>query len=150
MCYYFQIIYKPGATNKADSLTQREQDTDKQQSRISVVQAQRLLQPDQLDPRILEELEQYTDICKIDTPESTPESGLDFIDSLLQANCLAESLQEFWEKATEPENNWILEKKLLKYQSCLVVPEEQELYTKIIAEVYNQVSTGYLRKNKTC
>ena len=69
------------------------------------IQTQVLLQPDQLDPRILEELVQSTDICEIDTLGSTPDSaldsGLDLIDSLLQANCTAESLQEFKKKASK-------------------------------------------------
>ena len=72
---------------------------------MSEIQTQALLQLDQLDPRILEELAQSTNVCEIDTPGSTSDSaldsGLDLIDSLLQANCTAKSLQEFREKASK-------------------------------------------------
>ena len=36
--YHFRIMYKPGATNCADALTRREQDTDLQQSTIATLQ----------------------------------------------------------------------------------------------------------------
>ena len=105
---------------------------------------QTLLKLDQLDPWILEELEQNTGICTIDTPNSSLElvcnPDLDLIDSLLQANCTARLLQELREKASKTlaqpdyvdysqyspigKNNWVLEKGLLKYQGCLVVLED--------------------------
>src|SRR5256885_2134857 len=44
--YYFRIIYKPGATNRADTLTQREQDTDPQREAMSTLQKQTMLQPE--------------------------------------------------------------------------------------------------------
>jgi hypothetical protein len=48
--YYFRIVYKPGATNRADAITRREQDTDTQRSATAVLQIQTMLQPEQLDP----------------------------------------------------------------------------------------------------
>jgi hypothetical protein len=108
--YYFRIIYKPGATNCTDILTRREQDIDSQKEAISTLQKQIILQPEQLDPRILEELEQSTDFCNIEAPipgptldpaeglqiltdpsgdlqaESGLQEALDLIDELLQAN----------------------------------------------------------------
>jgi transposase InsO family protein len=172
--YHFRIMYKPGATNRADALTRREQDINPQKEAMSTLQKQTMLQPEQLDPRILEELEQSTDLCDIEAPipgpildpaeglqtltdpsgdlqtESGPQEALDLIDELLQANRTTDSLRAWREKASSPGNDWVLEKGLLKYQSRLVVPEEQELCTRIIAEAYNQVSTAYPGKNKTC
>ena len=112
-------MYKPGITNCADALTRREQDTDRQKAVISTLCTQALLHPEQLDPRILEEMQQFADVYKIGTPDPTPdsgpESGLDLIDDLLQANRTTEALQAWREKASNPESNWLLEKGLLKY-----------------------------------
>jgi len=132
-----------------------------------------MLQPEQLDPWILEELEQSTDLCDIEAPipgpildpaeglqtlmgpsgdlqaESGLQDALDLIDELLQANRTTDSLRAWREKASGPRNDWALEKGLLKYQSRLVVPEDQNLRTRIIAEVHNQVSTAHPGKNKT-
>ena len=38
---------------------------------------------------------------------------------------------------------------MLKHQEQLVVAEEQDLQTRLIAKVYTQVSTAYPGKNKT-
>ena len=80
-------MYKPGATNQADALTQREQDTDPQQSVMSTLRSQTLLKLEQLDLWILEEMQQFTDVYEIGTPnsilESGLESGLDLINDLL-------------------------------------------------------------------
>ena len=95
--YYFRIMYKPGSTNCADALTWREQDTDRQKAVTSTLCIQALLCLEQLDPRILEEMQQFADVYKIGTPDPTPdsgpESGLDLIDDLLQANRTTEALQ---------------------------------------------------------
>jgi hypothetical protein len=95
--YYFRIMYKPGATNQADALTRREQDTDPQRSVTAAFRNQTLLQPEQLDPQILDKLDLAPDLCEIGSPEPSPEpvpeSGLDLIDDLLQANCTTVLLQ---------------------------------------------------------
>src|ERR1700730_6589192 len=110
-------MYKPGSTNCADALTQREQDTDLQRVVMSTLCIQALLCPEQLDPWILEEMQQFTDVYKIGTPdpilESGLESGLDLIDDLLQANCTTSLLQVWREKTTNPGSDWVLEKGLL-------------------------------------
>src|SRR5277367_2041375 len=142
-------MYKPGATNRADALTRREQELDNQMAVKIALRTQTLLGPEHLDPRIQAELEldraQGTEICPIDT------SGLDFIDELLQANRTASSLHEYREKAliTAVNSPWTLESGLLKYQDRLVVPKDQNLQTRLIAEAHSQISTAHPGKNKT-
>ena len=151
-CYDFRIMYKPGSTNCADALTRREQDTDRQRSAITSVCTKALLCPEHLDPRILEELENPAGIYSIDaSPDISPDDGpgLDLIDSVLLANRTSGSLHAWREKAGNPGDDWVLENGLLKYQNRLVVPDEQELRTKLIAEAHNQVSTAHPGKNKT-
>ena len=76
--------------------------------------------------------------------------GLDFIDELLQANRTSPSLQEYREKAKDTTSHWKLrENGLVTHQECLVVPQEENLQTRLIIEVHAQISTTYLGKTKT-
>jgi hypothetical protein len=135
--FNFQIMYKPGATNRADALTRREQDLDNQIAAKITLYNQILLGLEKLDPRILAELpadqHQGLEICPIEVSE------LDLIDDLLQANRTANSLQEYRKKAEDGEGEWTLENGLLKHQERLVVAEDQNLRTRLIAEAHCQV-----------
>ena len=62
---------------------------------------------------------------------------------------MAPSLQEYRKKVKNATSLQSLENGLLKYQERLVVVEEQDLQTWLIAEVYTQVSIAYPKKNKT-
>ena len=76
-------------------------------------------------------------------------SELDFIDELLQANRTANSLRKYREDAKDGKSEWTLENGLLKYQKRLVVAEDRNLRTRLIAEAHCQVSTAHPGKNKT-
>ena len=144
--FNFMIMYKPGATNRADALTRREQDLNDQMAAKTSLRTQALLRPEHLDPRIQAELNTDpadAEICPVDTTE------LDFIDELLQANRTAASLQEYREKAKDAASPWSLENGLLKHRERLVVAEEQDLRTRLIAEAHTQVSTAHPGKAKT-
>jgi hypothetical protein len=99
--FNFQIMYNPGAKNVADALTRREQDIDNQMAAKVALRTQTLLGPERLDPRIVTEclgnLVLGVEIFLVDT-------GLDFIDELLQANRTAPSLQEYRETAKDKDN----------------------------------------------
>ena len=74
---------------------------------------------------------------------------LNLINELLQANYTAPSLQKYRKKVKDTTSLWSLKNGLLKYCKWLVVAEEQNLRTQIIAKAYTQVSTAYPGKNKT-
>jgi hypothetical protein len=99
--FNFQIMYNPGARNRADALTRREQDIDNQIAAKVALRTQTLLGPERLDPRIVTEyvgnLVLGTEIFLIDT-------GLDFIDELLQTNRTTPSLREYREAAKDKDN----------------------------------------------
>src|SRR6266568_3700306 len=140
------IIYRPGATNRADALIRREQDLNKQMAVKTSLYTQTLLQLKHLNPQIQAELNTEpsdTEICPIDATE------LDLIDKLLQANRTAASLQEYREKAKDVASPWSLENGLLKHRERLVVAKEQDLRTRLIAEAHTQISTAHPGKNKT-
>ena len=71
------------------------------------------------------------------------------INKLLQVNYIAFSLQKYHKKAKNVTSLQSLKNGLLKYQERLVVVKKQNLQTQLIAKVHIQVSTAYLRKNKT-
>ena len=137
--------------NHADALTRWKQDLDSQMAAKITLCTQTLLEPERLDPRILAELstDQLLEVCPIQISElETPEP--DLVDSLLQANRTLLSLQKYCGKARDSNNPWTLEDGgLLKHQEWLVVAEEQNLCTRLIAEVHAQVSTTHPGKNKT-
>jgi hypothetical protein len=145
--FNFRIMYKPGATNRADALTRREQDLDNQIAAKITLRNHTLLGPERLDPRILAELpiDQYQNLemCLIEA------SGLDLIDELLQTNRTAASLQEYRDDAKKGKGEWTIEKGLLKHRGRLVVARDQNLQTRLIAEAHCQVSTAHPGKNKT-
>ena len=82
-------------------------------------------------------------MCPINTTE------LNLINKLLQANRTAPSLQEYRKKAKDVTSLQSLKNGLLKYQEWLVIVEEQNLQTWLIAEAHTQVSTAHPKKNKT-
>jgi hypothetical protein len=84
-------MYRPGKQNvQADALTRREQDVEPQDELKAQYRTQALLQPDQLDPAILEELSN-TEISAIEAEELNESSGL--IDQIIIANRTVESLE---------------------------------------------------------
>jgi hypothetical protein len=110
-----------------------------------------LLKLEQLDPRIKLELATDAPMGALE-----PDVDLDLVDSLLQTNQTLELLKDLCKKAlvttVDKDTNckWKLEDRLLTYLSRLVVADKPNLQTRLIAEAHRQVSTAYLRKNKTC
>ena len=74
---------------------------------------------------------------------------LGLINKILQANRMAESLQALWAQAEERDPELTLEDSLLLYNERLVIPETNHLCTDLIKKVHEQVSTAYLRQDKT-
>jgi len=126
-------MYRLGATNRADALIRREQDINDQTAVKISLRTQALLQLEHLDFWIRAELNTDSldaEICPINSIE------LDLIDKLLQVNRTAPSLQEYREKVKNVSSPWSLESRLLKHRERLVVAEEQNLRTWLIAEVH--------------
>jgi hypothetical protein len=171
--FNFKIAYAPGCTNRADALTRREEDGfDRTEWR-----RQALLRPEQLDPRILEELR--LDLAPIDpTPpagesaeptgsgpnpdrgrdstETTPpalptsETGLPLIDELLTANRTANEFREHRQLAAAGnQTQWTLLNGLTLRDGRLAVPDTANLRTRLIQEAHDGLLTAHPGKNKT-
>ena len=94
--FFFTIMYRPGKQNeKADALSRREQDVEPQDQVKTEYRTRALLQPEQLDARILEELEEPSEIAVL---EDIPES-LGLVNRLLTVNRTAESLETLRNRA---------------------------------------------------
>ena len=145
--FFFTIMYRPGKQNeRADALSRREQDVEPQNQVKAEYRTRALLQPDQLDARILEELEEPPEIAAL---EDISES-LDLVDRLLTANRTAESLETLRNRARNSErDDLVLEDGLLLFQGRLMVPDIDHLRTDLIREAHEQLSTVHPGSRKT-
>jgi Reverse transcriptase (RNA-dependent DNA polymerase)/RNase H-like domain found in reverse transcriptase/Integrase zinc binding domain/Integrase core domain/Chromo (CHRromatin Organisation MOdifier) domain/Retroviral aspartyl protease len=152
--YHFRIEYRTGKSNeRADALTRRSQDN--QDKTMAQNRTQALLQPSQLDPRILADLpsdlillEGKVELAPVEVNESlTP--GADIVDQILAAN--RGDTPEMVELRLEVADSadWKLENGLLQYKNRLFVPRADNLRTYIIREAHNQISTAHPGQNKT-
>jgi transposase InsO family protein len=165
--FFFTITYRPGKQNeKADALTRRESDVEAQDKVKKNHRQQALLSQDQLDPQMLADAKGNL-IAPVDTsPALTVPvqqdpflletvSGrevplsFDLIDQLLTANRNDLSLQESREAVARGDQDWELANGLLLWRKRLVVPNINDLRTKLIHEAHAQVSAAHPGKNKT-
>ena len=162
--FYFTITYRPGKENeKADILTRREQDVRTQDALKHTYRTQVLLPLTNVDPRIIEELDQAreardaTSISVLDTTQVAPISplaeelsSLHLMDKLIAANKTHPSLDKERDAARRGDEGWLLKEGLLTFQKRLVIPlEETDLRTKLIQEIHCPVTTAHPGKNKT-
>ena len=145
--FFFTIIYRSSKQNTlADALSRREQDVEPQDIVKAEYRTRALLQPDQLDARILEELEESPEIAALEDLTETP----DLVDRLLTANRTAESLATLRARAQAGEKKDLtLEDNLLLYQGRLLVPDADQLRTDLIREAHGQLSTAHPGYRKT-
>jgi hypothetical protein len=134
-------LYKPGKLNKADLLTWLDKKALNQAKRDNWDQV--LLPPENLDCRIIEELEIY----QVDFSISLIEEQLDLIDCLLQENHTAKDLDKAQKLEQDHKNRYSIENRLLKRHSKLIVAEP--VYIALIVTVYYSITTAYPSKSKT-
>jgi transposase InsO family protein len=155
--FNFMITYKPGSQNRADPLTRRDQEADSQLALKISTRYQTLLRPENLDPRIITDLDldPVAEIAPI-RPEilpepvsRSPESDFDLIDELLTANREDPGLEESRKKATDNSPHYQVRNGLLLFQDRLVVPPRDDLKVKLLHEVHCQVSTAHPGQGKT-
>ena len=146
--FFFTIMYRSGKQNiKADALSRREQDVKPQDEIKAEYRTRALLQPDQLDPRIVEELTDSAEVAAIEQKLAEP---IGLIDRLLTANRTTNSLEALRTVArTGEKNDLTLEDGLLLYQNRLIVPDTDKLRTDLIKEAHEQVSTAHPGRRKT-
>ena len=120
--FNFLITYRLGTINRVDALIRRKQDLDNQ------IAAKILLRT-----QIRVELSINSSCAKIYPINPL---GLNIINKLLQTNRIAPSLQEYRKKIKDVTSLQSLKNRLLKYQEWLVIAEEQNLRTRLIAKVY--------------
>jgi hypothetical protein len=152
--FYFSITYRPGSKNVlADTLTRREQDTGPQDALGKAHRTQVLLTPDKLDPRITQQL--HTELAPVAAPNTAPElvldghTPLDLIDQILTANKQSLSLDDERAKAARGDQDWKIQGACLLYQDRLVVPEDENLRTKLLKFVHAALDTAHPGKTKT-
>jgi hypothetical protein len=144
--YHFRIEYRTGKSNeRADALTRRSQDN--QDKTMAQNRVQALLQPSQLDPRILTDLPADLELAPVETVPVTMEAGI--VDQILDANrSNAPEMIKLRLQVTDS-TDWKLIDGLLQYKNRLFVPDTDNLRTHLIREAHAQVSTAHPGQNKT-
>jgi hypothetical protein len=152
--YNFKLMYRAGKANaRADALSRREDDVQRQNATKKEYRTQVLLPADKVDPRILEEL-QLAPIGTQEPPSEpvAPEQAYDsirLIDRILQDNRVSPDLAELRTKAQhETEGTWELRDGLLLRYGKLYVTEGtvtpgMPLRTAIIREAHDQPLSGH-------
>jgi transposase InsO family protein len=137
--FFFVITYRPGKQNaKADALTRRDDDVKTSDQVKEKERTQTLLPSDCLDWKIRNHLQ----ISALDAP-----FGL--VDQILQANRSRRQLESETDHLSRGQVGWEDKDGLLLYDGRLVVPDVDNLRTKLVAEAHNQVSTAHPGRNKT-
>jgi hypothetical protein len=100
--FNFVLTYKPGSQNRADSLTCRDQEMDSQMALKISTRTQTLLRPENLDPRIVTDLDLDplhigAEVAAVNRSNGTH----DLINDLLQANRTSPDLETLWQRATD-------------------------------------------------
>jgi hypothetical protein len=78
-----------------------------------------------------------------------PDIPLKLINQILQVNRSRKQLENAVNHITRDQVKWKVKDDLLLYDSRLMVPDVNNLRTKLIAEIYNQIFTVYPGRNKT-
>ena len=137
--FFFVITYYPRKQNaKADALTWQDDDTRISNQIKEKERIQTLLPSDRLDWKVRDNLQ----VSALDDP-------LGLVDQILQANRSRRQLESETDHLARGQVGWEDKDGLLLYDSRLVVPDVDNLRTKLIAEAHSQVSTAHPGRNKT-
>ena len=148
--FNFMLTYKPGSQNRADPLTRRDQEMDSQMAMKISTRTQTLLRPENLDPRIVTDLDLDPLHTGVEVAAVNRSNGThDLIDDLLQANRTSPDLEMLRQRATDQESSWTVCNGLLLFDNRLVVPEDDVLRIRLLSEAHNQVSTAHPGQGKT-
>jgi hypothetical protein len=152
--FNFRIEYTPGKSNtRADILSRREQDLGKLKSAQEDNRSRVLLGPHRLHDRINSDLAQsYIDkqlpqvaIRALQAHKPTMElDSLELIETLLQKNRTS-----FAKERSDLPNKYRISNGLLLFENRLCVAEDPLLYTRLIREVHDQVSSAHPSAKKT-
>jgi len=145
--FNFMLTYKPGSQNRADPLTRRDQEIDSQMAVKISTRTQILLRPENLDPRIIADLDldPIVDLA----PVGVAEGAHDLIDDILQANRTSAELELLRQRATDKDPGWTVRNGLLLFEDRLVIPDDNNLKVRLLSEVHNQVSVAHPGQSKT-
>jgi hypothetical protein len=141
----------------ADTLSCREQDTGCQKALEKAHRTQVLFTPDKLDPEITRRL--FTKLAPVlETFINFPEAfvvltnshvPLDLINHILTANKQSPSLEDKRAKAIRGDQDWNIQDTCLLYKGRLVIPEDNNLCTKLLRFIYVVLDAAHPGKTKT-
>jgi hypothetical protein len=136
----------------ANTLSRREQDISRQEALGKAYCTQVLLTPDKLDPEIICKLSD--DLAPINFSKASVvltdgHVPLNLINHILTANKQSPSLEDERAKAMRGDQDWKIQDACLLYKGRLVVPEDDNLCTKLLRFIYAALDTAHTGKTKT-
>lgn len=148
--YHFKIMYQTAAKNhKADSLTRRENDVREYEVAKKETREQVMLPERNLSDEVQGELANQRVLAPVEL-DAPPEINVLLIDELLQANRTHQELETLRDQAQiDKEGPYQLMDGLLLFENRLVVPDHNNLRTKLIREAHDQRSTAHPGAKKT-
>jgi hypothetical protein len=154
--FYFLIVYRYSSKNMlANTLSCREQDTGRQEALKKAYYTQVLLTSDKLDPEITCKL--LTKLAPVLETNSSKAFvvltdgyvPLNLIDDILTANKQSPFLEDKRANAIRGNQDWKIQDTYLLYKGRLVVPEDNNLCTKLLWFIYAALNTAHPGKTKT-
>lgn len=147
--YNFVITYRPGSRNTlADILSRPTGELKNQKQRIEEQRTMQLFQP--VSSTLSCIAEDTTEICVLGNWEIPPLSGMVLTDVVLAANRNDTSLDGYRERARSGEDeDWTMLGDLLLHKQRLVVPDTDNLRTRVIEEAHGRLATAHPGRGKT-
>lgn len=150
--FNFRIKYTPGKDNqRADILSQREQDLSNLKNLQDNNQSQVLLSPQRLHHQINKELADrfLTDSIPVVASIQALSAEIELDSLTLIKALLQENRNSFQSKRSILPDQYQIRNRLLLYQDRLCVPSKSLLCTRLIQEAHNQPSSAHPSARKT-
>jgi hypothetical protein len=143
--YNFRITYRPGSANVvADALTRKQEDVKTQKEKDVAARTQTLIKSDMVF------VENTPVIAAIQPSDSELNAKpYELIDAILTSNRTHDSLKVFRERAEKEQQGWKMTDGLLTRFGKLMVPDADNLRTKLIEEVHARMVTAHPGRTKT-
>ena len=132
--------WRPGKENVlADALSRKQEDLSTAKAKKEASRKQTMIDPAHI-------LSVMIEVMETETP-----GGFELVDAVLIANraCQGPDIDIWRSLAEKEEDGWSLQKGLLLKKGCLFIPDQNNLRTKVLAEIHDKPVTGHCGRNKT-